>query len=146
EGEKVTDLKPTCTEYGHGYIPCKICGEHLADGVIPPTGHKFGADGKCEVCGDADPAYTGAGTDAESSSPTEPVTSALPVVSSEPPASSEAITALAPVTSGAGSDSSAAGNGTEAPVVSVSCTSAVFPGAALVSVLSVGAALIRKRH
>jgi len=43
-GEEKIDLQPTCTEYGHMYVDCKICGARLADGVIPPTGHTPGEE------------------------------------------------------------------------------------------------------
>lgn len=58
----------TCTEEGNAeYWTCKTCGKifsdaagkteiTLADTVIPITNHNY-KDGKCTVCGDADPNY-----------------------------------------------------------------------------------------
>ena len=48
----------TCTEDGYtGDEVCKTCGETVKKGeVIPATGHDY-KDGKCTVCGAADPDY-----------------------------------------------------------------------------------------
>ena len=48
----------TCTEDGYtGDEVCTICGEIVKKGeVIPATGHQY-KDGKCTVCGAADPNY-----------------------------------------------------------------------------------------
>lgn len=48
----------TCTEAGHtGNTVCADCGEQIAAGEeIAALGHKF-AEGKCSVCGAADPDY-----------------------------------------------------------------------------------------
>ena len=50
--------EPTCTEDGYtGDEVCTICGEIVKKGeVIPATGHQY-KDGKCTVCGAADPNY-----------------------------------------------------------------------------------------
>ena len=50
--------EPTCTEDGYtGDEVCTICGEIVKKGeVIKATGHSF-KDGKCTVCGAADPNY-----------------------------------------------------------------------------------------
>ena len=49
---------PTCTEDGYtGDEVCTICGETVKKGeVIKATGHQY-KDGKCTVCGAADPNY-----------------------------------------------------------------------------------------
>ena len=56
--EIVGAKKPTCTEDGYtGDEVCKTCGETVKKGeVIKATGHSF-KDGKCTVCGAADPNY-----------------------------------------------------------------------------------------
>ena len=48
----------TCTEDGYtGDEVCTICGEIVKKGeVIKATGHQY-KDGKCTVCGAADPNY-----------------------------------------------------------------------------------------
>ena len=48
----------TCTEDGYtGDEVCKTCGVTVKQGeVIPATGHDY-KDGKCTVCGAADPDY-----------------------------------------------------------------------------------------
>ena len=50
--------EPTCTEDGYtGDEVCTICGEIVKKGeVIKATGHQY-KDGKCTVCGVADPNY-----------------------------------------------------------------------------------------
>ncbi len=50
--------EPTCTEDGYtGDEICKTCGVTVKKGeVIPATGHDY-KDGKCTVCGAADPDY-----------------------------------------------------------------------------------------
>ena len=50
--------EPTCTEDGYtGDEVCTICGEIVKKGeVIKATGHQY-KDGKCTVCGAADPNY-----------------------------------------------------------------------------------------
>ena len=50
--------EPTCTEDGYtGDEVCTICGETVKKGeVIKATGHQY-KDGKCTVCGAADPNY-----------------------------------------------------------------------------------------
>ena len=56
--EIVGTKEPTCTEAGYtGDLVCKKCGEIVELGkAIPATGHSF-KDGKCTVCGAADPDY-----------------------------------------------------------------------------------------
>ena len=56
--EIVGAKNPTCTEDGYtGDEVCKTCGETVKKGeVIKATGHSF-KDGKCTVCGAADPNY-----------------------------------------------------------------------------------------
>ena len=53
----------TCTSEGYtGDKVCKICGKTIEEGtVIAKTAHVF-KDGKCTVCGAADPDYVPAGT------------------------------------------------------------------------------------
>lgn len=53
----------TCTSEGYtGDKVCKICGKTIEEGtVIAKTAHAF-KDGKCTVCGMADPDYVPAGT------------------------------------------------------------------------------------
>ena len=56
--EIVGAKEPTCTEDGYtGDVVCKTCGETVKKGeVIKATGHQY-KDGKCTVCGAADPNY-----------------------------------------------------------------------------------------
>ena len=56
--EIVGAKEPTCTEDGYtGDEVCTICGEIVKKGeVIKATGHQY-KDGKCTVCGVADPNY-----------------------------------------------------------------------------------------
>ena len=56
--ELVGAKEPTCTEDGYtGDEVCTICGEIVKRGeVIKATGHQY-KDGKCTVCGAADPNY-----------------------------------------------------------------------------------------
>lgn len=65
--EKVAAKAPTCTEAGNKeYWVCKVCGKYFdTDGkteitrestVIPAAGHKY-ENGKCTVCGAADPNF-----------------------------------------------------------------------------------------
>lgn len=67
ELEKVAAKAPTCTEAGNKeYWGCKVCGKYFdTDGkteitrestVIPAAGHKY-ENGKCTVCGAADPNF-----------------------------------------------------------------------------------------
>lgn len=67
ELEKVAAKAPTCTEAGNKeYWVCKVCGKYFdTDGkteitrestVIPVAGHKY-ENGKCTVCGAADPNF-----------------------------------------------------------------------------------------
>lgn len=65
---KTPSKDATCTENGNSaYWYCKVCDKYfsdeamtkeitLADSVIPATGHSY-QDGKCTVCGAADPTY-----------------------------------------------------------------------------------------
>ena len=69
ELEKVEAKAPTCTEPGNAtYYQCKHCGkiwsdEQMANATdleqvtLAATGHKYGDDGKCTVCGAEDPEY-----------------------------------------------------------------------------------------
>ena len=45
--------EPTCTEDGYsGDAVCSVCGFVLAEGeAIPATGHDWGEDGRCKLCG-----------------------------------------------------------------------------------------------
>jgi hypothetical protein len=61
-GEHLPDLEnpgrtynPTCTEEGFTYFYCELCGERLKE-VLPATGHSYGEDGLCAVCGEEKPA------------------------------------------------------------------------------------------
>ena len=56
ETETVNAKAATCTEDGYtGDVVCKACGKVITKGeVIPATGHQY-KDGKCTVCGAADP-------------------------------------------------------------------------------------------
>ena len=58
ETETVNAKAATCTEDGYtGDVVCKACGKVITKGeVIPATGHDY-KDGKCTVCGAADPDY-----------------------------------------------------------------------------------------
>ena len=58
ETETVNAKVATCTEDGYtGDVVCKACGEIVKKGeVIKATGHQY-KDGKCTVCGAADPNY-----------------------------------------------------------------------------------------
>ncbi len=56
---QVVGAKPaTCTQDGYtGDEVCKTCGETVKQGeIIPAMGHDY-KDGKCTVCGAADPDY-----------------------------------------------------------------------------------------
>ena len=61
--EIVGAKEATCTSEGYtGDKVCKICGKTIEEGtVIAKTAHAF-KDGKCTVCGAADPDYVPAGT------------------------------------------------------------------------------------
>lgn len=61
--EIVGAKEATCTSEGYtGDKVCKICGKTIEEGtVIAKTAHVF-KDGKCTVCGAADPDYVPAGT------------------------------------------------------------------------------------
>lgn len=58
ETETVNAKAATCTEDGYtGDVVCKACGKVITKGeVIKATGHQY-KDGKCTVCGAADPNY-----------------------------------------------------------------------------------------
>ena len=58
ETETVNAKAATCTEDGYtGDVVCKTNGETIKKGeVIKATGHQY-KDGKCTVCGAADPNY-----------------------------------------------------------------------------------------
>lgn len=53
EPEVVGAKEPTCTEDGsEGDTVCSVCGFVLAEGgSIPATGHDWGEDGRCKLCG-----------------------------------------------------------------------------------------------
>lgn len=53
EPEVVGAKEPTCTEDGsEGDTVCSVCGLVLAEGgSIPATGHDWGEDGRCKLCG-----------------------------------------------------------------------------------------------
>ena len=54
-GEWIVTTQPTCTEPGEKARTCTGCGE-VETMVIDATGHHY-KDGKCTVCGAADPGY-----------------------------------------------------------------------------------------
>ena len=54
-GEWVVTTAPTCTQDGLETRTCSACGE-VETRVIPAAGHDY-KDGKCTVCGAADPGY-----------------------------------------------------------------------------------------
>ena len=54
-GEWIVTTQPTCTEPGEKTRTCSACGE-VETRVIPAAGHDY-KDGKCTVCGAADPNY-----------------------------------------------------------------------------------------
>ena len=54
-GEWVITTAPTCTQDGLETRTCSACGE-VETRVIPAAGHDY-KDGKCTVCGAADPGY-----------------------------------------------------------------------------------------
>ena len=54
-GEWIVTTQPTCTEPGEKTRTCTGCGE-VETMVIDATGHHY-KDGKCTVCGAADPGY-----------------------------------------------------------------------------------------
>ena len=54
-GEWVVTTAPTCTQDGLETRTCSACGE-VETRVIPAAGHDY-KDGKCTVCGAADPAH-----------------------------------------------------------------------------------------
>lgn len=53
EPEVVGAKEPTCTEDGYsGDAVCSVCGFVLAEGeAVPATGHDWGEDGRCKLCG-----------------------------------------------------------------------------------------------
>ena len=62
------EKKATCTEEGYtGDTVCSVCGYMIKKGeTVPATGHVYGEDGHCTVCGGIDPGFspkivTGAG-------------------------------------------------------------------------------------
>ncbi len=52
----------SCTQEGYtGDKVCAVCGETIEQGqVLPKLSHTY-KDGKCTVCGEADPDYQGSG-------------------------------------------------------------------------------------
>ena len=64
---KVAAVAPTCTEAGNiEHWVCSVCGKkfsdaegrtEVADVVAPATGHTYDDNGKCTVCGAADPDF-----------------------------------------------------------------------------------------
>ena len=51
-----TETPATCTQDGSVTVTCDDCGAVLSTETIPATGHDY-KDGKCTVCGAADPDY-----------------------------------------------------------------------------------------
>ena len=51
-----TETPATCTQDGSVTVTCDDCGAVLSTEIIPATGHDY-KDGKCTVCGAADPDY-----------------------------------------------------------------------------------------
>ena len=51
-----TETPATCTQDGSVTVTCDDCGAVLSTEAIPATGHDY-KDGKCTVCGAADPDY-----------------------------------------------------------------------------------------
>ena len=51
-----TETPATCTQDGSVTVTCDDCGAVLSAEAIPATGHDY-KDGKCTVCGAADPDY-----------------------------------------------------------------------------------------
>ena len=51
-----TESPATCTQDGSVTVTCDDCGTVLSTEAIPATGHDY-KDGKCTVCGAADPDY-----------------------------------------------------------------------------------------
>ena len=51
-----TEAPATCTQDGSVTVTCDDCGAVLSTEAIPATGHDY-KDGKCTVCGAADPDY-----------------------------------------------------------------------------------------
>jgi pullulanase len=45
----VTD--PTCTESGYTTHTCPVCGDSYTDSETEPTGHTYGEDEICDICG-----------------------------------------------------------------------------------------------
>jgi len=52
---KITKM-PTCSEEGEAEYTCKKCGEVIKE-PLGKASHNYGEDGKCTVCGEADPNY-----------------------------------------------------------------------------------------
>ena len=58
ESDWIVDKVASCTEAGSRHRECTVCGTVLAQENIDATGnHSYGTDGKCTVCGAADPNY-----------------------------------------------------------------------------------------
>ena len=51
-----TETPATCTQDGSVTVTCDDCGAVLSTEAVPATGHDY-KDGKCTVCGAADPDY-----------------------------------------------------------------------------------------
>ena len=51
-----TETPAACTQDGSVTVTCDDCGAVLSTETIPATGHDY-KDGKCTVCGAADPDY-----------------------------------------------------------------------------------------
>ena len=56
ENEFTVDKEVACTEDGSKSVHCKNCEAKKYSTVIPAMGHSY-ADGKCSVCGEADPDF-----------------------------------------------------------------------------------------
>ena len=49
---KSTVTAPTCTAAGYTTYTCSTCGDSYTGNATAATGHSYGSDGKCTVCGD----------------------------------------------------------------------------------------------
>ncbi len=82
EAEIYAEIPATCTGSGKtaGY-KCSACGETIGCEELPALGHSY-ENGKCTLCGEADPTVTEAVTEAENTAPaTEPASpNILPVI------------------------------------------------------------------
>ena len=56
--QTTTTVDATCTEAGSTTVTCDDCGETISTEAIEASGHKYGDDDKCTVCGETDPDAT----------------------------------------------------------------------------------------